>query len=133
MAVRTTIDEILAQAQERIDRYTPAEAHSAASGGAIIIDTRCEEDRRREGQIAGAVHIPRTLLEWRCDPDSQTADSQLADLDRRLIVVCNDGYSSSLAASSLQDLGFRHAGDLVGGFRAWAAEGMPIDDAEEPA
>ena len=128
MAARISIENRLARVRRRIIRLTPEDAYSAANHGAVIIDIRCEEDRRREGLIPAAIHVSRSVLEWRCDPDSETADLRLADLDRRLIVVCSDGYSSSLAAASLRDLGFRQAGDVIGGFRAWVKAGMPVED-----
>jgi rhodanese-related sulfurtransferase len=104
----------------------PSAALAAAKAGAVIVDTRCEEDRIREGRIPFAVEASLSVLEWRCDPDSETADERLADLDHYLILVCNDGYSSSLAAGSLLDLGFRQTGDVIGGFRAWSAAGLPV-------
>jgi rhodanese-related sulfurtransferase len=127
MKERATIEDRLARARRRIDRLTPVEAEAATNRGAVIVDTRCGEDLRREGRIPGAIHVPLSLLEWRCDPDSETADGRLADLGLQIIVVCNDGYSSSLAASSLRDLGFQRAGDVIGGFRAWAGEGLPVE------
>jgi rhodanese-related sulfurtransferase len=121
----TSIEARLASVRDRIERLSPSEAFVAAKAGAVLVDTRCEEDRIREGRIPDAVVVPRSVLEWRCDPASDTADERLADFDRYLILVCNDGYSSSLAAGSLLDLGFRQAGDVIGGFRAWSAAGLP--------
>lgn len=117
----------MAQARERIDRFIPSEAYAAAGEGAMIVDSRCAEDRTQEGVIPGALHIPLSVLPWRCDPDSEYADGRLADLDLQLIVICNDGYSSSLAALVLRDLGFRRAGDVVGGYRAWVSVGLPVE------
>jgi rhodanese-related sulfurtransferase len=124
---RTPIEDRLDRARKRIDRFEPAEAHAAAAQGAVIVDTRCNDDVCREGRIPGAIHVPLSVLEWRCDPGSEDADDRLTDLDRQIIVVCNDGCSSSLAASSLRDLGFRQAGDVIGGFRGWASAGLPVD------
>ena len=129
MPARISIDDRLTRARRRIVRYTPEDAHAAVAHGALIVDIRCEDDRRREGLIPGAVHVPRSVLEWRCDPESETANRRLADLDQRLIVVCNDGYSSSLAADSLRDLGFQQAGDVTGGYRAWVKAGLPVEAA----
>jgi len=126
MPARVSIEARLALVRSRIERLFPPEALIAAQAGAIVVDTRCEGDRAREGRIPGAVEVPLSVLEWRCDPDSTAADERLADLDRFLILVCNDGYSSSLAAGSLLDLGFRRSGDVVGGFRAWAEAGLPV-------
>lgn len=126
---RMTIDGLLSEARERIDRLTPKEAAREAESGAVLVDTRCAEDRRREGTIAGAVHVPRTVLEWRADPACAHSDPRIARLEARLIVVCNDGYSSSLAAANLSRLGFERVADLVGGYRGWVAAGMPKQDA----
>lgn len=131
MAARITIEERLAGARKRIVRFTPSEALDAAARGAVIVDTRCDEDRRREGLIPEAVPIPLSVLEWRADPDSETADARLANLDLQLIVICNDGYSSSLAAASLRDIGFRRTGDVTGGFRAWVKAGLPVRPGRE--
>ncbi len=115
-----TIDDLLREARGRIDRVTPEEAAREVESGAVLVDTRCSEDREREGTIPGSVHVPRTLLEWRAD--------RIADPEGRLIVVCNDGYSSSLAAANLSRLGFRRVADLVGGYRGWVAAGLPTRD-----
>ena len=124
-----TIDELLREARARIDRLTPEQAAREIEDGAVVVDTRCADDRRSEGQIPGSVHVPRTLLEWRADPACEASDPRIADLSARLIVVCNDGYSSSLAAANLQRLGFSRVADLVGGYRAWAATGLPTREA----
>ncbi len=117
---RMTIDDLLREARGRIDRVTPEEAAREVESGAVLVDTRCSEDREREGTIPGSVHVPRTLLEWRAD--------RIADPEGRLIVVCNDGYSSSLAAANLSRLGFRRVADLIGGYRGWVAAGLPTRD-----
>jgi rhodanese-related sulfurtransferase len=125
-SARSSIEARLVSIRDRIARLSPSEALAAAQAGAVIVDTRCEDDRIREGRIPNAVVAPRSVLEWRCDPASDTADERLADFDHYLILVCNDGYSSSLAAGSLLDLGFRQAGDIIGGFRAWSVAGLPV-------
>jgi rhodanese-related sulfurtransferase len=125
--VRRTIHDVLAAARERIRRYTPEEARAAVARGAIVIDTRSSGDVEAEGRIPGSIYHHRNVLEWRCDPASSHADPRLADLGGQLIVICNDGYSSSLAASSLVELGFANAGDVIGGFRAWKAAGLPVE------
>ncbi|MGZ8786170.1 MAG: rhodanese-like domain-containing protein [Acidimicrobiia bacterium] len=133
-ARRTTIEDRLRQARSRIRRFTAAEAHAAAARGAVIIDVRCGDDRSKDGAIPGAVHVPLSLLEWRCDPASGSADDRVSDLDRTIILVCNEGYSSTLAAAALTDLGFRKAGDVIGGFVAWLRAGLPVDgDVRLPA
>ena len=121
-----TIAEMLDAARRRIRRYSPQEALAAAEAGAVLIDTRSSDDVEREGRIPGSVYIHRNVLEWRCDPSSGHADTRVSDRERTLIVVCNDGYSSSLAAASLVELGFANAGDLEGGFRGWARAGLPV-------
>lgn len=120
-----TVDDLLREAREQIDRLTPAEAAREIDAGAVVVDTRCADDRRAEGQIPGSLHVPRNVLEWRADPACEARDERIADPSARLIVVCNDGYSSSLAAASLRRLGFARVADLAGGFRAWAAAGLP--------
>lgn len=127
MSKRRTIDDVLAEARTRIRRYTPEEALTAMNDGAVIVDTRSDGDVRAEGRIPGSVYVHRNVLEWRCDPDSGYSDPRVNRLDARLIILCNDGYSSSLAAASLVDLGFAGAGDLEGGFRGWVAAGLPVD------
>jgi rhodanese-related sulfurtransferase len=125
---RTTIDELLAAARARLVRLGPHEARAVAAEGAVLVDTRSEVQRAADGIIPGALYHPRTVLEWRADPDSGACDPALAGaMDRVVVVVCDEGYSSSLAAATLQDLGFAHATDLDGGFQAWRAAGLPVD------
>jgi rhodanese-related sulfurtransferase len=112
---------MVAEARSRIARYTPAEA--AAADDILLVDLRSAEERREEGVIPGSVHVSRTVLEWRADPTSSTHDSALAG--KRLVLVCAHGFSSSLAAASLVQLGV-DAGDLEGGFEAWVAAGLPV-------
>jgi rhodanese-related sulfurtransferase len=119
-----TIDDLLDRAASRIQRYAPHGAREAAAAGAILIDIRSADTRERDGVIPGSVHIPRTVLEWRVDRASKWRNPALDDAP--LILVCDHGYSSVLAASTLVDLG-RDAGDLVGGFVAWAAAGLPVE------
>jgi rhodanese-related sulfurtransferase len=128
---RTTINDLLAAARARLDRLEPAEAHEAQQAGdAILVDIRSDTQRAADGAIPGAVWHPRNVLEWRVDPASSHADPQLSgDADARLVVVCNEGYQSSLAAATLQDLGFPRATDLAGGFQAWRAVGLPVEPA----
>lgn len=97
-----------------------------SSTGALLIDTRCSEARRDRGVIPGSVHVPLSVLFWRLDPASGHDDPALSDLGRKVILLCTHGYSSSLAASTLRDLGFAHAMDVIGGFEAWAAAGLPV-------
>jgi len=127
-AARTTIDDLLATARSRLTRLGPHEAHAAQAAGALLVDTRTEAHRARDGVIPGAIHHSRTVLEWRADPSCEACDPELAgDLDRVVVIVCSEGYSSSLAAATLQDLGFARATDLDGGFEAWLAAGLPVE------
>jgi rhodanese-related sulfurtransferase len=119
---RKTIEELLSEARGRLRRLEPAEASAARSEGALLIDIRSEAQRAREGVVPGALFFPRNVLEWRCDPSSPSHDPRIG-LERRLIVMCNEGYQSSLAAATLQELGFEQATDLAGGFQAWRAAG----------
>lgn len=125
------IDHVLAQARQRLDRLDPAAAWAAAQSGAVLVDTRPAYQRRKHGEIPGAVVIDRNVLEWRLDPASHSRLSIADSYDLQVIVICQQGYSSSLAAASLQDVGLIHATDVIGGFEAWAAAGLPITAAHE--
>jgi rhodanese-related sulfurtransferase len=126
---RLTINDMLAAARERLDRVEPADVAAALEDGAVLIDIRSDEQRRADGVIPGALFFPRNALEWRVDPASGCSDPGLGDdLGRRLILVCDEGFQSSLAAATLQDLGFERATDLVGGFQAWKAAGLAVAD-----
>ncbi|MGH3037270.1 MAG: MFS transporter [Gaiellaceae bacterium] len=131
-ALRRTADELLADAQGRIaPRLEPAEAQEAVSRGALLIDLRSQDERRREGVVPGSLHIPRSVLEWRVDPSSGYTNPYLGDLDRQLVVFCAQGYSSSFAAASLREIGCRNATDMVGGFEGWKVSGLPVRDLDE--
>jgi rhodanese-related sulfurtransferase len=123
---RVTIDELLAAARKRLHRLGPAEARSAQANGATLIDIRPDNQIATEGMIPGALIIPRNVLEWRLDPDSAHRHAHAPDPEASVIVVCNEGYQSSLVAATLQELGFSRATDLDGGFRAWRAAGLPV-------
>jgi rhodanese-related sulfurtransferase len=121
-----TVDELLAQARATLPhRATPAEALHAQANGALLVDIRAD-DQRRDGLIPGAIVIPRNSLEWRCDPASPWRHPAITGRDLHIILICNEGYQSSLAAATLQQLGLIHATDLDGGFTAWAAAGLPV-------
>ena len=122
----TTVDELLARARGRIERLEPHEAAAAAEAGALIVDLRPQETRRRAGIVPGSLHIPRSVLEWRLDPSSPSRNPHVGGFDRRLILLCDHGYSSSLAAATLVELGYARVGDVVGGFEAWSAAGLPV-------
>ena len=126
MAKRTTIDELLAQSREGLVRVGPQEALDAMGGGALMIDIRSESQRAADGVVPDAIWFARNVLEWRCDPSCEAYDDRLGGLDRHVIVMCDEGYQSSLAAATLQQLGFARATDLVGGFQAWRAAGLPV-------
>jgi rhodanese-related sulfurtransferase len=113
---------MLAEARARIVRYSPAEA--ARAEDILVVDLRSADERDRTGTIPGSKHVPRSVLEWRADQTSEWRDPELAG--RRLVLVCAQGYSSSLAAASLVELGV-DAADLDGGFERWAAEGFPVE------
>ena len=124
---RTTIADLLVEARSRIEpRLDPASARAACERGALIVDLRSRDERSRNGVIPGSIHIPRSVLEWRLDPDSDWTNPHVGGLERELVLVCADGYSSSLAAASLRTLGFGRATDMVGGFTAWREAGLPV-------
>ncbi len=125
IAVRRSIDTVLADARNRLTRMSPREAYEAVADGAVLVDIRPDENREFEGGIANALVIHRNVLEWRLDPSSD-ARIPHADYDLNVIVFCNEGYTSSLAAAALLDLGIHRATDLVGGYRAWRAAGLPV-------
>jgi len=129
--VRKTVDDLFAEACSRIDRLDPSAAYEDAGRGALILDIRADDSRRRDGVVPGALHIPRTVLEWRVDPDSAWHNEDVGDLDTRLIVICEHGNSSALAASTLVELGFSRAADVVGGFAAWQEAGLPVGPVHE--
>jgi rhodanese-related sulfurtransferase len=123
-ATRRSIDTVLADARRRLTRLSPREARDAVADGAVLVDIRPDENREVEGSIPGALVIHRNVLEWRLDPSSDARVRQ-ADYDLHVIVFCNEGYTSSLAAAALLDLGVHRATDLSGGYRAWRAAGLP--------
>jgi rhodanese-related sulfurtransferase len=122
-----TVDELLAQARATLPgRPSPAEALRAQAGGALLIDIRGDHQRREDGLIPGAIVLPRNSLEWRCDPACEWRHPAITRRDLRIILVCEQGYQSSLAAANLQQLGLSYATDLDGGLTAWAAAGLPL-------
>lgn len=127
MPERQTVNDLLAASRARIKRLAPADALAASRNGAILIDTRCAEQRRDTGVIPGSIHVPLSVLFWRLDPASGSSRAELADPGREVILVCAHGYSSSIAAATLRDLGFSRAADVEGGFEAWQAAGLPVE------
>jgi rhodanese-related sulfurtransferase len=124
----SAIDRLLAAAREGLDRVEPHRLAAEQAAGALVIDTRPVEQRERDGALPGALVIDRNVLEWRLDPTSPDRIPQADDPGRRIILVCNEGYSSSLAAAMLRMLGLYRATDLAGGFQAWLAA-TRIDEA----
>jgi len=127
------IETLLSQARSRLRRLSPAEAHEElATKGAVLVDIRPEGQRATEGSIPGALIVERNVLEWRFDPTSSARLDAATDHDVRVIVFCSEGYSSSLAAAALQDLGLWRATDVIGGFQAWHATGLSIVPPRQP-
>ena len=122
------VDELLSEARAGLERLTPAEALAAMQRGeAVIVDIREEARRSLEGRVPGAIEIERNVLEWRCAPGSDWRDERLCDPAMIVVVMCNQGYQSSLAAATLQRLGLPRATDMDGGFQRWRAEGLPLE------
>ena len=122
----SAVDELLEQARARLARLDPAAARAAIDAGAVLVDIRAESQRERDGVVPGSVFVARNVLEWRCDPRGAHRDPRVADPERSVIVMCDEGFQSSLAAATLQELGHDRATDLVGGFQAWRAAGLPV-------
>jgi rhodanese-related sulfurtransferase len=122
------VDELLENSRRDVRRLTPPEVVEAAARGALVVDTRTEAQRRRQGELPGALVIDRTVLEWRLDPASRSRIPEATGYDLEIVVVCRQGFSSSLAAASLRALGLHRATDMVGGVDAWAAAGLPLTD-----
>jgi rhodanese-related sulfurtransferase len=123
---RRTVNDLLEASRARLSRLEAPRALEAQARGALIIDTRCAEQRAATGIIPGSVHVPLSVLYWRLDPASGHDDPALSRRGGDIILVCAHGYSSSIAAATLHDLGLRGATDIVGGFEAWSAAGLPI-------
>jgi rhodanese-related sulfurtransferase len=121
-----TIDELLEQVRSRIGRVQPGEVAARVAAGALLVDTRPVEQRARDGEVPGTVLVDRNVLEWRLDPASPYRIPEVTGYDLEVIVLCNQGYSSSLVADTLRTLGLHRAADVIGGFEAWAAQGLPV-------
>jgi len=127
MTIMTTgVDALLARARAGVRRLEPDETRAAVARGALLVDTRTESQRREQGELPGALVIDRTVLEWRLDPASPARIPEATGYDVQVIVVCRQGYSSSLAAASLRAVGLHRATDLAGGIEAWVAAGLPL-------
>jgi rhodanese-related sulfurtransferase len=126
---RTTIDQLLAAARARLERLEPPAGQAAVTGGAMLIDIRSDSQIAQDGVVPGALVLSRNVLEWRLDPDCAHHHPDAPGTDEQVILMCNEGYQSSLAAATLHDLGFDRATDLIGGFQAWRAAGLPVASA----
>jgi rhodanese-related sulfurtransferase len=122
-----TLDELLERARRDLVRVEPEQAAAELAGGALLVDIRPADQRSEGGDVPGATVVDRSVLEWRLGPDSEWRIDAVAGLDTRVIVLCNEGYSSSLAAATLKELGLVNATDVIGGFQAWKAAGLPIE------
>jgi rhodanese-related sulfurtransferase len=120
-----TVGELLDRARRRLVRVEPEQAAGELAEGALLVDIRPSE-QRAHGEIPGATVIDRNVLEWRLDPSSRWRIPQVTGHDIRLIVICDEGFSSSLVAAELHELGLTNATDVIGGFQAWRAAGLPV-------
>ncbi len=123
-----TIDELLAEARARLDRVTPIQAAARIADGAVLVDIRPAAQRSREGEVPGSLVVERNVLEWRFDPAGDARLPEASGYDVDVIVLCSEGYTSSLAADALRSLGLHRATDVIGGFHAWAAAGLPTTE-----
>jgi rhodanese-related sulfurtransferase len=121
-----TVEDLLHEARARLERLDPVQAKVAMAEGAILIDIRSESQRSRDGRVPGARFLPRNTLEWRLDPASEHRDPEAARRDVLLILMCDEGFQSSLAAATLRSFGLR-AADLIRGFQAWRSAGLPVE------
>jgi rhodanese-related sulfurtransferase len=120
------VEELLSSARASLARLTPAQALREAKKGTVLIDIRPVEQRNRDGLLPGARVIPRNVLEWRLDPQCEHRSRELARVGRRVIVVCDEGFQSSLAAATLQRFGL-DATDMIGGMQAWLGQQLPVE------
>jgi rhodanese-related sulfurtransferase len=122
---KSSVDELLSEARALLERLSPEEASARCQRGALLIDIRSDLQRSEDGEIPGAHFVPRNVLEWRLDPECPHRQPELARRDTLLVLICNEGYQSSLAAATLKRLGL-DATDVDGGFQAWRSAGMPV-------
>jgi rhodanese-related sulfurtransferase len=122
---RRTVDDLVADARAAFDRVTPGEAWLRLQAGAILVDTRSTDQQAAQGRIPGAIDHPLSTLLWRLDPACPTSNDPI-ELDAEVLLICREGYSSSLAAAQLRSIGFARATDVIGGVEAWKAAGLPL-------
>ncbi|GHB71753.1 sulfurtransferase [Streptomyces cirratus] len=127
------IDALVDRLRTTYTRLSPDEAHAASRGEALLVDIRYQALRERDGLIPGAVVVERNELEWRLDPQGSHRLPEATGHDLRVVVICNEGYASTLAAASLHALGLHRATDLTGGFQAWKSAGLPVTPAKDAA
>jgi rhodanese-related sulfurtransferase len=125
-----SVEALLAEARSRLRRLSPQAAADVVAAGGLLVDTRPLEQRQRDGMVPGALVIDRNVLEWRLDPASAHRIDEVTGYDQAIVVMCNEGYSSSLVAAQLQEIGFSSATDVEGGYQAWRAAGLPTTQAE---
>ena len=118
----SAIADLLSACREGLDRVAPEELAGEMAAGALVVDTRPVQQRQRDGELPGAIVVERNVLEWRLDPTSPDRIPEASSTDQRIVVVCDEGYASSLAAHTLRTLGLHRATDLDGGFQAWRAQ-----------
>jgi rhodanese-related sulfurtransferase len=123
---RKTVHELLAEARSGLDRVTPEQALEAMREGGVLVDVRSPDERREHGAIPDTLELPLSVVLWRLDP-AEPAGGAPVPLDARVMLVCRQGYCSSLAAAQLRELGFVHATDVIGGAEAWVAAGLPVE------
>lgn len=122
-----TVDQLLEDARKLLpERPSPRQTLEEIAEGVFVVDIRGDEQQRRDGVIPGAVIIRRNVLEWRCDPNSEWRHTKVTSHEQRIILVCDEGYQSSLAAANLQLMGMRNATDMAGGFQQWRSENLPV-------
>ena len=122
-----SIDDLLAEVRTRIDRYEPVEAAERMAAGALLVDTRSAALRAEQGAVPGALVVERNVLEWRLDPRSEWRLPEITGPDVEILVICAEGYSSSLVADTLRTLGLARSADVIGGVRAWSEAGLPVE------
>jgi rhodanese-related sulfurtransferase len=123
---RRTIDDLLRDARARLDRLGPRQALAATRRGGLIVDIRSEAQRVEQGLVPGSWFVPRNVLEWRADPACAHHDPHLVTVAGPLVLMCAQGFQSSIAAATLQEMGIHRATDVIGGFEAWEAAGLPV-------